>query len=214
MTGQSITEIKGAFQMTGTEKIKSRILEDARAKAAEIEEQARQEAGAIMDQANKEAGLKRAEILKKAEADSQEAYRRLTSSAALEGRKDLLRAKQDMVEAAFQSALERIVNLPDREYQKLMEDMAVNAALKDGGEILLSERDRSRLDGNFLNNVNKRLQASGMKGKLVLSKDAIRSMGGFILKSGDMEVNSTLEILFGMLRPELENDVVKILFGT
>ena len=200
--------------MTGTEKIKSRILEDARAKAAEIEEQARQEAGAIMDQANKEAGLKRAEILKKAEADSQEAYRRLTSSAALEGRKDLLRAKQDMVEAAFQSALERIVNLPDREYQKLMEDMAVNAALKDGGEILLSERDRSRLDGNFLNNVNKRLQASGMKGKLVLSKDAIRSMGGFILKSGDMEVNSTLEILFGMLRPELENDVVKILFGT
>jgi len=214
MTGQSITEIKGAFQMTGTEKIKSRILEDARAKAAEIEEQARQEAGAIMAQADKEASLKRAEILKKAEADSQEAYRRLISSAALEGRKDLLRAKQDMVEAAFRGALERIINLPDKEYQKLMEDMAVNAALKDGGEILLSERDRGRLDGSFLNNVNKRLQASGMKGKLVLSKDAIRSMGGFILKSGDMEVNSTLEILFGMLRPELENEVVKILFGT
>lgn len=200
--------------MTGTEKIKSRILEDARAKAAEIEEQARQEAGAIMAQADKEASLKRAEILKKAEADSQEAYRRLISSAALEGRKDLLRAKQDMVEAAFRGALERIINLPDKEYQKLMEDMAVNAALKDGGEILLSERDRGRLDGSFLNNVNKRLQASGMKGKLVLSKDAIRSMGGFILKSGDMEVNSTLEILFGMLRPELENEVVKILFGT
>jgi V/A-type H+-transporting ATPase subunit E len=200
--------------MTGTEKIKSRILEDARAKAAEIEEQARQEADAVMKQAEQEASLKRAEILKKAETDSQEVYRRLLSSAALEGRKELLRAKQEMVEAAFRGALERIVNLPDKEYQKLMEDMAVNAAQKNGGEILLTERDHKRLDKEFLNNVNKRLQAAGVNGKLVLSKDTIRSSGGFILKSGDMEVNSTLEILFEMLRPELENEVVKILFGT
>jgi len=200
--------------MTGTEKIKSRILEGARAKAAEIEEQARQEADAVMKQAEQEASLKRAEILKKAETDSQEVYRRLLSSAALEGRKELLRAKQEMVEAAFRGALERIVNLPDKEYQKLMEDMAVNAAQKNGGEIFLTERDHKRLDKEFLNNVNKRLQAAGVNGKLVLSKDTIRSSGGFILKSGDMEVNSTLEILFEMLRPELENEVVKILFGT
>lgn len=199
--------------MTGTEKIKSRILEDARAKASEIEDVARRDADEIMDQAIKEAGLKRAEILKKAEAGSQEAYRRLLSSAGLEGRKDLLRAKQDMVEAAFRGALERIVNLPDREYQKLLEDMAVRAAGKGNGEILLSEKDRSRLDREFLNNVNKRLQATGINGNLVLSKDTIRSSGGFILKSGDMEVNSTLEILFGMLKPELENEVVKILFS-
>ncbi len=200
--------------MTGTDKIKSRILEDARAKASEIEELARRDADEIMNQATQEAGLKRTEILKKAEADSQEAYRRLLSSAGLEGRKDLLRAKQDMVEAAFQGALERIVNLPDREYQKLMEDMAVNAAGKGNGEILLSEKDRSRLNKDFINNVNKRLQAAGINGNLVLSKETIRSSGGFILRSGDMEVNSTLEILFGMLRPELENEVVRILFST
>lgn len=200
--------------MTGTEKIKSRILEDARAKASEIEELARRDADEIMDQAIHEAQLKRAEIMKKAEADSQEVYRRLLSSAGLEGRKDLLRAKQDMIEAAFRGALERIVNLPDREYQKLLENMAVSAAPKGTGELLLSEKDRSRVDKEFLNNINKRLQASGINGNLVQSKDTIRSSGGFILKSGDMEVNSTLEILFGMLKPELENEVVKILFGT
>ena len=42
----------------------------------------------------------------------------------------------------------------------------------------------------------------------------IRTAGGVILKFGDMEINSTFEILFGMLRTELESDVVSILFGS
>lgn len=200
--------------MTGTDKIKARILEDARAKASEIEEQARREAQEIIDQAKGEAALKKAEILKKAEADGNEAYRRLLSTAGLEGRKELLRARQDMVESAFRGALEKVTNLPDREYQKLIEDMVVRAATKGSGEILLSERDRSRMDKDFLDNINKHLKAAGIDGKLVLSKETIRTSGGFILRSGDMEVNSTFEIMFGMLKPDLENEVVKILFAT
>lgn len=200
--------------MTGTDKIKARILEDAQAKASEIVAQARKEAQEILNQAKSEAAQKKADILKKAEADGNEAYRRLFSTAELEGRKELLRARQEMVEAAFRGALQKIVDLPDREYQKLLEDMVVRAATKGNGEILLSEKDRSRIDKDFLSNINKRLKDAGIEGNLVLSKDSIRTSGGFILRSGDMEVNSTFEILFGMLKPELENEVVKILFGT
>lgn len=200
--------------MTGTDKIKARILEDAQAKASEIVAQARKEAQEILNQAKSEAAQKKADILKKAEADGNEAYRRLLSTAELEGRKELLRARQEMVEAAFRGALQKIVDLPDREYQKLLEDMVVRAATKGNGEILLSEKDRSRIDKDFLSNINKRLKDAGIEGNLVLSKDSIRTSGGFILRSGDMEVNSTFEILFGMLKPELENEVVKILFGT
>lgn len=200
--------------MTGTEKIKTKILEDARVKASETEEQAKREAHDIMAHASLEAEQKKAELLQKAEEDSHEAYRRLLSVAGLEDRKEVLRAKQDMVEAAFQGALEKVIKLPDREYQMFIEDMVVSAATRGSGEILLSEKDSNRMDKEFLSNVNKRLQAAGMNGSLVLSKDTIHSVGGFILRCGEMEVNSTLEILFGMLRPELENEVVKILFGT
>lgn len=200
--------------MTGTEIIKSKILEDARAKAAQTEEQARQEARKIIDQAQEEAAQKKAEILKKAEADGGEVYRRHLSVAGLEGRKAILQAKQDMVEAAFKAALERVSNLPDREYQKLIEDMVVHAATKGSGEILLSEKDRSRMNNELMSNINKRLKDAGTDGALVLSEESIRAAGGFILRSGDMEINSTLEILFEMLRPKLENEVVKILFGT
>jgi|LSQX01.3.fsa_nt_gb V/A-type H+-transporting ATPase subunit E len=198
--------------MTGTDKIKSKILEDARAHASEIEEQAKREAQEIMEKASVDAEQKRAEILGKAEQDGQEVYRRLLSVAGLENRKEVLRAKQDIVEAAFQGALDKVVNLPDREYQTLIEDLIVSAAVKGSGEILLSEKDRKRMDKGFLKNINNRLKKAGAEGNLTLSKDTICSSGGFVIKSGDMEINGTLEILIGMLRPKLENEVVEILF--
>mgnify|MGYP000327619550 CR=1 FL=1 len=198
--------------MTGTERIKSRILEDARTKAAEIEAQAKQEAKEIMDLALSEAARKKEALLEKAKAEGAEAYRRIISVAGLEGRKQILKTKQDMVEAAFKKAVEKVTSMPDNEYQRFLEDMAVNASSKGTGEIVMSEKDLKRIDKKFINNINTRLEKSGIKGNLTLSKETIRSSGGFILKSGDVEINSTLEIIFEMIRPACESDVVKILF--
>jgi vacuolar-type H+-ATPase subunit E/Vma4 len=58
-----------------------------------------------------------------------------------------------------------------------------------------------------------RLEKSGINGKLTLSKETIQAAGGFKLKSGDVEINSTLEIIFEMIRPACEGDVVKVLFA-
>ena len=199
--------------MTGTEKIKAKILEDAKNKAFEIEEQARQEALSITDQALKEAEMKKAEILKKAEAEGQEAYRRLISVASLEARKEILKAKQDMVDEAFIKAIEKITGLPDAEYQEMLEEMIAGAASDGTGEILLSGRDRKRVDSNFADNINRRLKTVGKNGTVSLSDEIIQPEGGFVLRYGDMEINGTFEIVFDMLRPQIENDVVKILFS-
>lgn len=199
--------------MTGTEKIKAKILEDAENKAYQIEEQARQEAQSITGQALKEAEMKRAEILKKAEAEGQETYRRLISVAGLEARKELLKAKQDMVEEAFTKAIEKITGLPDAEYQKMLEEMVAGAASDGAGEILLSERDGKRVDGNFVENINRCLKTAGKNGTVRLSDEKIQTEGGFVLRYGEMEINGTFEIVFDMLRPEIEGDVVNILFS-
>lgn len=198
--------------MTGTEKIKTKIIEDANAKALHIEEQANQEARYIMDTALRSAEQKKAELHKKADAEGAEAYRRLIAVAGLEGRKEILRAKQEMIETAFKAAMEKVSQLPDQEYQKLLEEMVISTATKGSWEILLSEKDLNRMDSLFISNINKRLISAGLVGDFTLSKDTIHTAGGFILRRGDVEINSTFEILSGMLRPELENDVVKILF--
>ena len=200
--------------MTGTEKIKTKIIEDANVKALHIEEQANQEARDIMDIALRSAEQKKAELLKKADAEGAEAYRRLIAVAGLDGRKEILRAKQDMIETTFKAAMEKVSQLPDQEYQKLLEEMVISTDTKGSWEILLSEKDLHRMDSLFISNINKRLISAGIVGDLTLSKDAIQTTGGFVLRCGDVEINNTFEILFGMLRPELENDVVKILFNT
>jgi len=199
--------------MTGTEKIKNKILEDAKARAIQIEEQARLETENIMESASKSARQQKEELMKKAESDGAEAYKRMMSVAGLEGRKEILRAKQDLVDAAFKRAMEKVAGLPDPEYQKLLEDMVVRTAEKGGGEVLLTEKDHHRIDSRFLTNINTRLSSAGIHGSLSLSKDTIQASGGFILRRGEMELNSTFEILFAMLRTELENDVVRILFS-
>ncbi len=198
--------------MTGTEKITAKIIEDAKNRASSVEEQAKKEARDILDKASYEAGLKKDGILKKADIDGMETYKRMLAVAGLEGRKETLRAKQDVINAAFNNALDKVCNLPDKEYQKLLEDMIVNAAVNGGGEIFLSEKDAVRMDTSFIANINQRIGSSGKTGLWSLSEQNVKTVGGFILKSGEMEINSTFEIMFSMLRTELESEVVKILF--
>ena len=89
------------------------------------------------------------------------------------------------MEAAFQGALDKVVNLPDREYQTLIEDLIVSAAVKGSGEILLSEKDRKRMD-KVLKNINNRLKKQGLR-ESTLSKDKSAHPVGFN-KTGDMEI--------------------------
>ncbi len=199
--------------MTGTERIKAKILEDAKSRAASIEEQARKEAREILEKTSREADLKKEAILQEAENEGMETYKRMLAVAGLEGRKQILRTKQDAINGAFEKALDKVCNLPDSEYQKLLEDMIVKAAVEGGGEILLSQKDASRMDQNFTGNINRRVADSGKSGTWILSAQPIKTVGGFILKSGEMEVNSTFEIMFGMLRTELEGEVARILFN-
>jgi len=199
--------------MTGTDRIKAKILEDAESRASQILEQAKAEAREIVESALKEAERKRADILGKAESDGMELYRRLLSEANLEGRKEILKTKQELIESAFSLALDKLCKLPDKDYQKLLENMAAEAATDEEGEILLSEKDRNRIEKDFIKNINKRISSSGKNGKLVLSRDSIKTAGGFVIRYDDMEINNTFEVLFEMLKPRLENDVVRILFS-
>lgn len=199
--------------MTGTEKIKAKILEDAEIKAGQILEQAEAEARQIREDALREAEQKKAAILEQGEANGREAYRRMLSEANLDGRKEILKVKQKLIEEAFSLAREKLCRLPDRDYQKLLENMAVKAVKNEDGEIVLSERDKKRIDRNFTENINKRISSSGRSGRLVLSEDSIETAGGFILRYNAMEINNTFEVIFEMIKPQLENEVAKILFS-
>ena len=80
-------------------------------------------------------------------------------------------------------------------------------------EIVLAKKDRELLGATLVNNINQRLVGAGRTGSLKLSAEAGDFNGGFILKSGDVEINQSFDTVLRMQHDELETLAIKVLFG-
>lgn len=198
--------------MAGVEKLKERILEEARAQAEANIKRAQEEASKIIEQARKDADAKKAQILEKAKKEVVDVKKRLKAMAELEARKKKLQAKQEVVEEAFKKTIEKLNSLPDREYEEIISQMIVNSVESGAEEIILSPRDKQRISAGFIEGINKKLSQKGIDGKIRLSEETKNISGGFILKSGDIEINNSFEAIIRMRREEVESEVIKSLF--
>ncbi|MCX7843048.1 MAG: V-type ATP synthase subunit E family protein [Clostridia bacterium] len=198
--------------MTGVEKIKDRILEEARRQVKEGVENAEAEAEGIIETARKEAEEKRRALIDKAKAEAENVRKRLLAVAELEARKEKLKARQEIVEEAFARAMQRLCSMPDEQYQAVLADMIINSVETGEEEIILSPSDKSRLKRGFVEDINQRAAAKGLKGNISISQRSADIRGGFILKSGDVEINNSFEVIFRMKRDELEGEVFNLLF--
>ncbi|HHV19583.1 MAG TPA: V-type ATP synthase subunit E [Thermoanaerobacterales bacterium] len=198
--------------MEGIAKIKERILEEAREEKQKLVENAQAQARDIKAKYEHKAKEMFNDILDKAGKDAEEKKRRILSMAQLENRKALLQAKQQIIDEVFEEAKAKIKKLPDENYQTLIADMLIKSAITGNEEVVISEHDKNRITQDFLAKVNKTLNDSGKQGNLKISKTPGRMIGGFILKSEDLEVNNTFDSLINMEREELETEIAKILF--
>lgn len=196
----------------GAERICRRILADARSQAESIEAEALQRKEAILAEGQKEAEKRQKEILERAQKEAEELKRRILGMAQLDARKEMLAAKQELIEEAFQGALESLSNLDDPAYLDVLRRMLLDA-VKTGDEVvILSSRDRARIPDNFWEDLKKELSADGKAGKLTVEETETEISGGFILQSGGVEINNTFAALLEMYRDELEVEVASLLF--
>lgn len=193
------------------EKITQRIFSDAKKEAAKLKKKAEEEANKILREALAEAEKKGAVLLEKAKIRAQEEKKRILALARLQSRDLVLTEKSQAVELAFQQALEKVLSLPDEEYLALMEKMLLEAVQTGEEEVIVSPKDKKRNDQDFLNAVNRKLVDRGKRGDLKLAAEARDLKGGFVLKAGGVETNSSLPVLIEALRDELEVEVVKVL---
>jgi len=199
--------------LLGAEKLTEKILEEARQQAQKDVDQAKREAADMLKGARKEAEQRHKSILDKAQREAAERKRRLIAYAELDARKQRLKTKQDMLEDAFRKAIESLNSMPVEKYRDMLVDMVARAVRKGDEEIILSERDRKRLGDDFAGLVNERLKNNSLKARIVLSDETRDISGGFILRSGNVEMNNSFETIIRMVRDELEADVAKALFG-
>jgi V/A-type H+-transporting ATPase subunit E len=194
------------------EKILSRIDNDAQREANHIIERANSNAKELIQQAEEEAKALKEDALKRAEAGATQRKERMLAMSALDFRKRLLDEKQRAIDAVFQESIEILCQLDDDEYRALMKRMLSSNVQTGEEEIILSQRDKTRLTQPFLDELNEELRKNGKKGNLKISEETREMSGGFVLRRGEIELNSSFESLFKSSRDELESEIGRLLF--
>ncbi len=80
-------------------------------------------------------------------------------------------------------------------------------------EVIIVSGDKKRIDKELLAEVNKSLVKDGRKGNLTLASETRDIQGGFILRSGGIEINSSLSALVDSIREEMGIKVLQTLLG-
>ena len=193
--------------MNGIEKITQRIDQDTQAEIDRILEDARAEAARITGRYENQAAAERAELAAKGEKAAAEREERLVSVAQMEARKVQLAAKQEMVEKAYDLALEKLCAMPDARYTEVLAGLLVQASSNGREEAIFSPEDRERVGKAAVDKAN---AASGKQ--LKLSKETRPLKGGFVLRDENIEVNCTFDTLVRLEKAETTGAVVKKLF--
>lgn len=195
--------------MTGLEKIVAAICQQAQAEAEATIASATDQAQQIKSDANTASRAFCAQIEADAKAQAEQIERTASSSAALETRRRVLKAKQEILAKTVEQALEALHALPEDQYFDLLVKMAAMNAEPREGELMLCERDKSRCPGDF----ESRLVASLPAGaKLSVSNQTRPIDGGFILRYGNIELNCSFRAIFDARREELSDGIRGILF--
>lgn len=194
--------------MTGLDKILAQIKSDADNVCADIKSKNEAECQQIILDAEKKAK----DILDKGVSDSAKKYddiiSRANSTADLERRAVILRAKQEIISDSLNSAREFLCNLPDDEYFSLILNMAQKYSEESVGVIAFSKNDLSRLPSEFEAELNK-----VVRGTLTISEDYVDIDGGFVITYGGIEVNCSFASMFSAEYERFSDEAAKILFG-
>lgn len=188
------------------------ITSGARKEVTKIEKEAQAEAKKTVDQYRSEAQKIAERIVKEAREEAVAEKKRALGLARLSSRDKLLAEKQAGLESVFSGALERLLSLPDNQYRKLIKKMLLEVVSSAGGEVIFSSRDKKRLGPSFVKEVNQALEKKGEKGCLKVALETREIKGGFIIRSGHIEGNNSLDIIIEAQREELEPQVLQMLF--
>ena len=197
--------------MSGLDKMKARILEEAQNTAQEITGKAKADAEAAVQAAKKSAEAEAAKILERAKRDAADYGVRVDSSMDMRRKQAVLAAKQEVIGGVLEKAYDAVMNLDDEKYFEMLEKLLEKHALAEEGVICFSEQDLERMPQGFPEKIRNIAASKG--GSLTLSEKPEKMDGGFLLVYGGIEENCTIRAVFDSKREELSDQVNRLLFG-
>ena len=220
--------------MTGLERIISRILDDANAQAQEILDEATEKSIAVRAKNLADAQAAQDRLVAEAEKEGEALVVRAKSSAAMTRRNIELSAKSEMIERAFQRAMQEIYEMDRAEYAALLLSLlckTLNAQreserdsmrlygeniVPECYELMLNARDGGDVAVTVMNGVRaaaaRGVIPADMAQKVRLCPTPVEIDGGLVLRCGDIETNCSFSMMLASLRPALEPRIQQILY--
>lgn len=197
--------------MTGLDKILSQIQHEAEEAAASVLAKAKNEAADIKSAAIAKGKAESEIIAQQSKSAVEDVLARAASAAALQKRKAILTAKQQIISDTITKAQQSLYQLPQEQYFGIILKMAEKFTLPQEGEILFSAADLKRLPEGFETTLNNAIKAKGAS--LKISSNPRNIDGGFILAYGGVEENCSFEALFSSAHDSLQDKVHQLLFS-
>ena len=194
--------------MNGLEKLTDQIDADMQKEIDAALVQARSQAQEIQSWYESQAQIQVEAIRRKGQQDAVFRQERLVKKAKMEARRDILATKQELIGRAFDLALEKLLELPEKEYVALLSDLAVKASSTGKEAIIFSQKDRTRYGKTVVTQANEKLGG----GHLTLSEQTRPIKGGLILQDSQVETNCSFEVLIHLQRNTLSAEVAQVLF--
>ena len=197
--------------MSGLDKMKARILEEAQSTAREITGKAEADAEAAVQAAKESAEAEAAKILERAKRDAADYGVRVDSSMDMQRKQAVLAAKQEVIGGVLKAAYDAVMDLDDEKYFEILEKLLEKNVLPEVGEIRFSAKDLGRMPAEFPDRIKNIAASKG--GSLTVSEKPEKMDGGFLLVYGGIEENCTISAVFASKREELSDQVNRMLFG-
>ncbi|MBD3369347.1 hypothetical protein GF402_03170 [Candidatus Fermentibacteria bacterium] len=179
------------------EEIAERIARDAREAAERIVSEAEAEKAARISEAKER-------LEKEFERDSgrlrdriEELRLRQREHLRREADRKVQTARSTMINRAIDRAVQNLVKLGDEEYLQLISAILARCALRGEVEVLVCPEDEGRITKDFLS------RHSDQDRRFVLSEQRHRSVGGVVLRAGDVSQNATFSMIADLAHEEL-----------
>ncbi len=189
--------------------ILGKIESDAREAASRVFQDAQKRVGEIHAQAEAQDKAQREAMNRRIQAERAEMESRMLRMAELEDKKAQLAVKREVMDGAFDLAVQKLRQLPDDQKRAFFRAQLLSAA--QGNETVLIGRENSAwFTDAFLRDVNAALEKAGKPGNL--AKAGSVDGCGFELRRGGEARKCTFEALVEDSRMALEGDVARALF--
>jgi V/A-type H+-transporting ATPase subunit E len=189
------------------ENITEKILAEANDAASAILQKAESQSLEIINEAKSKANDFLNNEALKSENDAEVLKQRKVSAAQLQAKKMLLSAKQESINKSFDEALKKLNNISEEVYINFIISEIEKSSLLEG-ELVLNEKDKKNIGEKLVILANEKLNTS----KIILSEKTIQASGGFVLKNGNIEINSTFETILSSIKDELTFEVANVIF--